>query len=357
MNKRHVLAAITGLLSLALGVLAVNLVWFDSDPGDSPPPPAPPVPLHGSGSVGESISGPYSYKNLTVYLIHGKNVLGGKTPLALDEAITKKVVIVHETGDVNELQIENVSDAEEVYVQAGDIVKGGRQDRVLAVDLIVPARSGKMPIDAFCVEHGRWSHRGSESNVRFESANETVVSKDLKIAAKQSKSQGQVWAKVEEAKTKLTAATNANVSSNASNSSLPLALEHSSVREDAGEYVKALAEIVKGGPDVIGFVFAINGEVNSSDVYGSSALFAKLWPRLLKAAAIEAVAESYKGSEHRVVDAAEMNSFLAAAAAAEITERREVTDRIAMVYRETESAVAIESLDRGVMLHSNYLKR
>src|SRR5262249_42685987 len=102
-----------------------------------------------------TISGPYSHKNLTIFLLHGENQKAGKSPLTLQEAMAEKKVIVHETGNVNELSIENVSD-EEVYVQSGDIVKGGRQDRVLAMDLIVPPKSGKMPIESFCVEHGRW---------------------------------------------------------------------------------------------------------------------------------------------------------------------------------------------------------
>ena len=355
MNKRHVLAATTGLLSLAVGVLAVKLFWLPAGADDAMPPAAP-LQTHGLKSVGESITGPYTFKNLTVYLIHGKDVLAGKAPLTLDEAMAKKIVVVHETGDVNELQIENVSETEEVYVQAGDIVKGGRQDRVLAVDLIVPARSGRMPIDSFCVEQGRWSRRGTESNERFDSAAETVVSKDLKLATKHSKNQGQVWARVEQAKTKLTAATNANVSSNASSSSLPLALEHSSVRTDSAEYVTALANIAKGKTDVIGFVFAINGDINSADVYGSAPIFAKLWPRLLKAAAIEAVAESHDGGRYRAVPAEDISAFLSAGASAAITEQRNVTARVTMVTRESESAVLIESLDRGLMLHTNFLK-
>lgn len=50
--------------------------------------------------------------------------------------------MVYETKDVNELSVENRSH-KDIYVQSGDIVKGGQQDRVLAVDLIVPPRSGK----------------------------------------------------------------------------------------------------------------------------------------------------------------------------------------------------------------------
>src|SRR5262249_5531978 len=59
-----------------------------------------------------------------------------------------------------ELVVENLSPDVEVYIQAGDIVKGGRQDRVLSYDLIVPPRSGKVPLAAFCVEAGRRQPRG-----------------------------------------------------------------------------------------------------------------------------------------------------------------------------------------------------
>ena len=67
---------------------------------------------------------------------------------------------MYETGQVNELAIENVSPDRAVFVQAGDIVKGGRQDRVFSQDLVLKPRSGRVPIDAFCVESGRWRQRG-----------------------------------------------------------------------------------------------------------------------------------------------------------------------------------------------------
>ena len=59
---------------------------------------------------------------------------------------------------------------DEVFVQAGDIVKGGQQDRVLSVDLLLPPRSGEVSIAAFCVEHGRWTARGNEDARQFSSA-------------------------------------------------------------------------------------------------------------------------------------------------------------------------------------------
>ncbi|MCM3874094.1 MAG: hypothetical protein ND895_25680, partial [Pyrinomonadaceae bacterium] len=83
------------------------------------------------------LSGPFTHQNLTIYLIHGKNMIEGRSFLTLQEALEQKKVVVYETKDVNELSIENRS-TQDIYVQAGDIVKGGQQDRVLAVDLIVP---------------------------------------------------------------------------------------------------------------------------------------------------------------------------------------------------------------------------
>ena len=107
-----------------------------------------------------TVSGPYTHKNLTIFLLHGAGQSQGRAPLTLQEAMKRKQVVVRETGDVNRLTIQNRSN-QDVFVQAGDIVKGGQQDRVLALDLIVPPKSRRIPIEAFCVEQGRWSRRGN----------------------------------------------------------------------------------------------------------------------------------------------------------------------------------------------------
>src|SRR5206468_10063639 len=121
------------------------------------------------------LEGPFTQGNLTVFLIHGKDKIKGQTFLTLQEALVQKKVIVRETRSVNELTIENVS-REEVYVQSGDIVKGGQQDRMLVVDLILPPRSGKIPIAAYCVENGRWQKRGAEEEPVFNSSSNVVAS-------------------------------------------------------------------------------------------------------------------------------------------------------------------------------------
>src|SRR5256885_13276385 len=109
------------------------------------------------------ISGPLVHENLAVYFIHGKSA-PGKVPLTLEEAMASGTVKVRETSNVNQLEIENIGD-DEVFVQSGDIVKGGKQDRTLMVSLLLPPRSGSIPIASFCVEEGRWTARGPEDEI------------------------------------------------------------------------------------------------------------------------------------------------------------------------------------------------
>ena len=116
--------------------------------------------------AGLQVSGPIVHDNLAIYLVHGTGGGGGAVPLTLQEALAKGAVKVHETGSVNALTVENTG-KDEVFVQAGDIVKGGQQDRVLSVDLLLPPRSGEVSIAAFCVEPGRWTARGNEDVRQF----------------------------------------------------------------------------------------------------------------------------------------------------------------------------------------------
>src|SRR5262245_2661899 len=96
------------------------------------------------------LSGPYSHGNLTLYMVHGKPGDTGKPPLTLEEALKRGAVRVRETGTVSELEIENLGD-QDIFVQAGDIVKGGQQDRVVQLDLVLAPKSGRVPLAAFCV--------------------------------------------------------------------------------------------------------------------------------------------------------------------------------------------------------------
>src|ERR1700752_5512862 len=169
------------------------------------------------------ISGPYTHKNLTVFLVHGKDLLPGRNFLTLQEALAQKKVRVYETKEVNELAIRNFSN-QDVYVQSGDIVRGGDQDRMISIDFIVPPKSGRMPIAAFCVESGRWSKRGNEENGSFSSSENSVALKDLKLAAKRDNSQQAVWKNVSVAQEKLSRNVSVAVVDAASPTSLELAV-------------------------------------------------------------------------------------------------------------------------------------
>jgi hypothetical protein len=305
------------------------------------------------------LSGPYTHKNLTIFLVHGRDLYPGRTFLTLQEALTQKKVIVYETKDVNELAIRNLSN-QEVYVQAGDIVKGGDQDRMISVDFIVPARSKRMPIAAFCVESDRWNQRGNESPVSFSASENTVASKDLKLAAKSANSQQAVWENVKVVQDKLSQNLSTTVNSSVSVSSLELALENAKVRESVGDYTKALAAITRNKPDVIGYVFAINGKVNSADIYASRTLFAKLWPKLLKANATEAIAELHEDTPATPpVTGESIHGFFADAEKAEAKERA-ITRRVNLITREDSNNAFFETRDRaqgGVWIHRNYIKK
>ena len=95
----------------------------------------------GTADEGYRLTGPYTHDNLAIYLIHRQSGEDKPVPLTLGEAMGQGLVKVIETGEVEELLIRNLS-GREVFIQAGDIVKGGKQDRVLTSSMIVHPNSG-----------------------------------------------------------------------------------------------------------------------------------------------------------------------------------------------------------------------
>src|SRR5262249_48600698 len=155
--------------------------------------------------------------------------------------------------------------------------------------------SGRVPLASFCVEHGRWTRRGEESPTAFSSNTKVLSSRREKLAARYGMSQSEVWSGVAEQQTKL----NENVSpfagrsvhtrSTDSSSSLQLTLENKELDAVKKKYLDKFNSLLDGQTDVIGFVYAINGEINSAEVYNNKNLFRALWPKLLDAAITEAV--------------------------------------------------------------------
>ena len=127
------------------------------------------------------LTGPYEHDNLAIYLNHREGSDSESVPLTLQEALEQEVVKVIETGDVKELVVRNLGERG-IFIQSGDMVKGGKQDRVLIVSMILPPSSSDVPIGAFCVEQGRWAARGQENAAEFSASTELAPSKALRRA-------------------------------------------------------------------------------------------------------------------------------------------------------------------------------
>lgn len=330
------------------------------------------------------LSGPNTHENLTIFLIHGEDKIKDKNFLTLQEAIEQKKVIVHETQSVNELAVENVSSDQDVFIQSGDLVKGGQQDRLLVFDLVVPPKSGKLPVAAFCVEAGRWQQRGVESRAVFATSLSQVAGKDLKLAAKSQSparvaggitagprvsaygglpgmqgSQTGVWKEVDALQKKLRRNLQSEVQADASKSSLQLTLENKKVQEAANQYVGKLSSILDDKKDTIGFAFAINGKFNSAEVYSSHALFKKLWPKLLMASSVEAIAEQSKDKKFEPATAEQVKACLLDAGKGK-SSSQEVTKRIKVQIQETDNNILFETRDsdqKGEWIHRSYLSK
>jgi hypothetical protein len=305
-------------------------------------------------------SGPYTHENLTIFLIHGKDALPGKKFLTLQEALEQKKLVVHETKNVNELTVENVADDVEVFIQAGDIVKGGQQDRTLGYDLIVSAKSGKMPLPSFCVESGRWRKRGGEDANKFDSSMHYCNSRMLRLAVQGAKDQGQVWDNVKQSQDKLAKNVGGSVMSKDSPTSFQLTLEDKKVLENIDKYTKELGKIVENKKDAIGYVVVINGKVELADTYATSELFAKVWPRLLKGSAVDAVALVEKDKKFEPATTETVKKFLAEAQKVKKEEKKEVSKRIQVTTRDCDKVLFIEACDRGndnAVIRRSYLAK
>jgi hypothetical protein len=331
------------------------------------------------------LSGPVIHENLAIYLVHGKSAAGA-VPLTLGEALARQAVKVHETGNVNELQIENLG-SDEVFVQSGDIVKGGQQDRVLTVSLILPPKSGRIPIASFCVEQGRWSARGKEDVKTFATAAAVVPSREAKIAMKApmpapaadpastgggtgtrirtmaitaasetGERQQEVWRKVRKVQDGLSSNLGTTVNAATSQSSLQLALENEKLQAAQSAYVAALEPAGEKDADIIGYVFAVNGKLNSAEIYPSNGLFQKMWPKLLKASITEAIGQKNAGGEATPKSEAAL-AFLGEAMKGTATE----TPLPAQVHLETrtgEKAFYFETRRAsGAWVHRSYLAK
>ena len=255
-------------------------------------------------STSTRISGPFGHKGLSVFFLHDES-RGGAVPLTLNEALLDRSLRVEETGNIHALSIENLGKSD-VFVQAGDLVKGGRQDRVLGVSMVVPAKSGRVPIAAYCVESGRWGRRGFEETGRFSSSLHSFFSPRAKMALRRSAMsfnpearrfteheyaglQRNVWDEVAQTQSGLAAAVQANVRAASSPTSLDLSMSQADVLAARRDYLDLLARTGREDPTITGTFFAMQGAMRTGEAYPWNGLFQKMWEKNLNAGVTEAL--------------------------------------------------------------------
>ena len=249
------------------------------------------------------VSGPRAHANAAFYFVHDSAPDSAPVPLTLQEALENGAVKLRETSKVNELSLENLGNLE-VFAQAGDIVKGGWQDRVLSNDLLLPPRSGEVPITVFCVESGRWGARQGEDAAAFSSCAAAMPSHRAKIKMRAAAArmperrfgagptQAEIWDEVNAVQDRLAHAFGSSVRAGISPSSLQLSLENEKLNEARTAYIIELQTAGNSRNDIVGSVVTINGKIKCGDVYPSNPLFRKMWPKILTAGATEAIAQA-----------------------------------------------------------------
>ena len=284
----------------------------------------------------------YTHKNLTIYLLEGEQTIS-REYITLEEAIKNKKIVLYETGSVNELKVDNKSD-NYVFIMSGDIVKGGKQDRTISEDLVLNPKSKNTPLGSFCVEQSRWKKRGDEKVTEFSSSNQMLSNRNLKIAARSSKSQSAVWAEVSNFQTNAGKNVNANVQSRSSATSLQLSLENKELKKTLTEYTKALSKAFEGKSNIVGFVSCINGKVASAEWFGNVNLAKKLQPKLLESVTHEAIFLYNKELEFETCSVSDVKTFLNKAEEGEETVQNTGKDML-LRQRKNEQSITFKSFN------------
>ncbi|MCY4396357.1 MAG: hypothetical protein OXC10_14610 [Rhodospirillaceae bacterium] len=348
MQRREFLSAAIPAAPLFLGAIAIGpLSW---------------APAFAAGRD-YRLSGPHTHRNLAIYLIHRDGGNGGPVPLTLSEALEQGRIKVFETGDVGRLVVRNLG-RRDVFIQAGDIVKGGKQDRVLTISMIVPPKSGLLPVDAFCVERDRWARRGAERATEFSSSTHRLPSTAMKSAmmartagegASGSGGQEEVWASVRRTQQRLSVTMERKVADGRSPTSIQLTLENRTLAAALAGYEESLGNLLEKHPHAVGYIFAIDGRIDSGDEFGTTGLFRKLWPRQLKAAATEALAEAGAGQSGEPPAPAQVGTILDGIRAATPV-RRPVQGGMRVETRASEKMLFVETARRdGSWVHRSFI--
>lgn len=257
--------------------------------------------------AGARVGAPEVHGNLAVFPVTVRRTADLPTHLNLDAALERgalKITEASESGSVNELKVENQGKAP-VFIMAGEILTGAKQDRVLQDDVWLPAHSGPVAVACYCVEQGRWSYTGDkEFRSRPVAGNVAVRSQ-----ARATNSQSAVWDAVAETQAK---------AGYGGSTALGETYEAPAVKREIDGYMSALRDLPKRHPEATGFLVAVGPRILAADLFGGRADAVALWPKLLPSYALEA---SQADSSKPTVTREQAARFLRDAATMKATSR------------------------------------
>src|SRR5579862_753367 len=203
---------------------------------------------------------PVTHESLAVYMLENPKAKVGADFITLEEGLRLGKVQVSEKNQaqVNELVID-ISSKQFLFVQAGDVVRGGHQDRAIAADLVIPPHTRKVSVPSFCVEQDRW-----DGMTGFGSTTGLVIGAQLRSAIQKEKNQSKVWEAVAQAKEKLVAMNSLKQSRSAS---LNEQILDSGIQKRLAGFQKEMGKACDKNPNAVGLVTAINGKLSTADVY------------------------------------------------------------------------------------------
>ena len=266
------------------------------------------------------------------------------------------------SGDVNRLMVLNTS-GRPLYLMPGEVIYGGKQDRTIAEETIILASNEPQPIDVYCVERGRWSGRTetasvdalmvlSDGEVDEETAKKLAaeanrgkfvasagnLSKKSRLAVREGKgpeAQGRVWDAVGAANT----AADIEVQSGAFTANYATA----EVVDQLKPYMEKLQGPVAGQKQVVGAIVAVNGKVESVDIFGSTPLFKKLWPKLLKSHVLDAANAADAPQSNQVCTLEDAQKFLGSAMQADVEDETEAEGGLVVTKRDSQGVVSFSA--------------
>ena len=106
---------------------------------------------------------------------------------------------------------------------------------------------------------------------------------------------------------------------------------------------------------MIGFAFAVNGQIKGADLYASPELFAAMWSKLLGASALEAI-QHQKSGKVAAVPPVEVLAFLRDAEKGKQS-MTDVDRKVKLIKRESEKQMQVESWDGANWVHRSVVSK